>query len=115
MADGNEYYREANLKRFTKVGAIVLFVLVAGGFLLKYLADQQIAADGRDAMGLLRSERGENASQGRSGPLARFQAETPGGMPVDERIRRWQEGQGSETTGATGPTAPPPQGPAPPH
>lgn len=113
MTGGKEYYRETNLKRFTNLGLIILLVLVGSGFLLKYLADQQISADGRDAMGLLRGDRAEDAPRGRSGPLVRFQAETPRGMPVDERIRRWQQGQGSETTGSIGGATPPAQAPAP--
>ncbi|HEX2554620.1 MAG TPA: hypothetical protein VHL98_13035 [Microvirga sp.] len=107
MAEGNEYYRESELRRFTRIGAAVLFVLVAGGFLLKVLADQQNAADGRDAMGLLRGEGAEAAPPRRSGPLARFQAERPIMMSAEERIRRWQQSQENEATGSTGPAMPP--------
>ena len=111
MAKGNAYQDEAEVNRFVRIGLAAFIVLVAGGFLMKHLADRQLAADDPGTW-RPRTQAAGDAPARPSGPLSSFQSEPAAGMSADERILRWRQSQENEVT-ATGSTATPQFAPAP--
>ncbi len=43
MTRGTEYYQEAELRKFTRIGLLVVIGLVAAGFFLSHVADEKMS------------------------------------------------------------------------
>lgn len=78
MAQGNDYYREADLKTFTRIGVVVVVVVGVLGWFFYNRASNEIRADNRDAVF------GRPASPAPSGPDA---------DAVEHRIQNWNRDQ----------------------
>ena len=83
MAQATDYYREADLKKFTRIGVVVVVVVALAGWFFYRHASDEVRVDNRDAIGA----RTELAP----GPQPR-----PGADSVEDRIQNWNRNQASD-------------------
>jgi hypothetical protein len=84
MAKGTDFYREADLRKFTRVGVIVVVVVALAGWLFYRHANNEIRADNRDATG----SRNAPVPVPAPAPAPRPDADT-----VGDRIQNWNRNQ----------------------
>ena len=83
MTEGTDYYREADLKRFTRIGVVALIIVAVIGWFFYRHAQNEVSADTDEAF--RRSTSQQPAASG-----ARPDADS-----LEARIRNWSQGQGA--------------------
>ncbi len=80
MAQGTDYYREADLRKFTRIGVLVVVAVALAGWFFYRHASNEIRADNQEV------------SAGRSAP-APAQAPRSDADTLDGRIQNWNRSQ----------------------
>jgi len=83
MAQDTDYYREADLKKFTRIGVVVVVVVALIGWFFYNRASNEIRADNREAVF------GRPASQPAAGPQTNSDS-------VENRIQNWNRNQSAQ-------------------
>ncbi len=94
MAQGTDYYREADLRKFTRIGVLVVVAVALPGWFFYWHASNEIRADNQEV------------SAGRSAP-APAQAPRSDADTLDGRIQNWNRSQAPAPAGPLTGTASP--------
>ena len=85
MDEGTDYYREADLKRFTRIGVVALIVVALVGWFFYRRAQNEVSADNNEAF--RRSASQPSGSRAPSDPDS-----------LEARIRNWSQGQAARSS-----------------